>query len=135
VQGAVGAPGATGPTGATGAQGTNGPTSNQFNFDTAVHASNYTVPDTDTFIYYLLNNPSGSPANLNLPHASVKGRILYAIPANTSPAGVNKVTVTAQGTDSIFTGSNPAAQTNFSSQRPISLFSDGTGHWHVISTQ
>jgi hypothetical protein len=93
------------------------------------------VPDTDTFIYYLVNNPAGGgAANLILPHASVKGRILYAIPANASPAS-NRVTVTAQGSDSIFTGTSAVAQTSFSSQRPISLFSDGGTHWHVISTQ
>ena len=47
----------------------------------------------------------------------------------------NRVTVTAQGSDSIFTGTQAAALTNYSSQRPISLFSDGGSHWHVISTQ
>jgi len=135
-KGVSGAAGATGPTGPSGPQGTNGPTSNQFNFDPTVHNTNYTVPDTDTFIYYLVNNPvGGGPANLILPHASVKGRILYAIPANASPitvAGPTRVTVTAQGSDSIFTGSLPAAQASYSSQRPISLFSDGGTHWHVM---
>ena len=102
---------------------------------TTVHPNNYTVPDTDTFIYYLVNNPvGGGVANLNLPHATVKGRILYAIPANASPAS-SRVTVTAQGSDSIFTGTQATALTIYSSQRPISLFSDGGGHWHVISTQ
>jgi hypothetical protein len=135
-KGVSGAAGVTGPTGPVGPQGVNGPTSNQFNFDSTVHSTNYTVPDTDTFIYYLVNNPAGGgPANLILPHASVKGRILYAIPANASPAGPNRVTVTAQGSDSIFTGTQATALTSFSSQRPISLFSDGGTHWHVISTQ
>ena len=134
-KGVSGAAGAAGPSGAAGSQGANGPTSNQFNFDPTVHSTNYTVPDTDTFIYYLVNNPAGGgAANLILPHASVKGRILYAIPANASPAS-SRVTVTAQGSDSIFTGTLPAAQTSLTSQRPISLFSDGGTHWHVISTQ
>jgi hypothetical protein len=134
-QGSNGAAGAIGPTGPTGAQGANGPTSNQFNFDPTVHPNNYTVPDADTFIYYLVNNPAaGGTANLNLPHATVKGRILYAIPANASPAST-RVTVTAQGSDLIFTGTSAAPQANYSSQRPISLFSDGSGRWHVISTQ
>jgi len=134
-KGITGAAGATGPTGPSGAQGANGPTSNQFNFDQVVHPSNYTVPDSDTFIYYLVNNPvGGGAATLILPHASVKGRILYVIPANASPAG-NRVTVTAQGSDLIFTGTLPAAQGSFTSQRPISLFSDGGTRWHVISTQ
>ncbi len=134
-QGSNGPPGAAGPTGPTGPQGANGPTSNQFNFDATVHPNNYTVPDSDAFIYYLVNNPvAGGVANLNLPHATVKGRILYAIPANASPAP-ERVKVTAQGSDSIFTGTSAAAQANYSSQRPISLFSDGSGHWHVISTQ
>ena len=134
-QGALGAAGAAGPSGPTGPQGANGPTSNQFNFDPTVHPNNYTVPDTDAFIYYLVNNPvAGGVANLNLPHATVKGRILYAIPANASPAP-ERVKVTAQGSDSIFTGTQATTLTNYSSQRPISLFSDGSGHWHVISTQ
>ncbi len=134
-QGATGPVGNTGATGPTGPQGTNGPTSNQFNFDQTVHPNNYTVPDADTFIYYLVNNPAGGGAvTLFLPHATVKGRILYAIPANASPAG-NRVTITAQGSDSIFTGTQASALTTYTSQRPISLFSDGAGHWHVISTQ
>ena len=133
--GLAGPVGATGPTGATGPQGLNGPTSNQFNFDTTIHPNNYTIPDTDTFVYYLANNPTlGGPANLNLPHANVKGKVLIAIPANASPVGSpdgNRIKITAQAGDTIL-GSGPTAVTTLESQRPILLFSDSTGHWFLF---
>jgi hypothetical protein len=130
--GLSGAAGPTGPTGATGPSGAIGPTSNQFNFDTTIHPNNYTIPDTDPFIYYLVNNPlAGGPGNLNLPHANVRGRILIALPANASPVLPpigNRVQVTCQAGDTIL-GNGATPVTVVGSQRPLQLMSDGSGHW------
>lgn len=135
VQGVTGPAGATGATGAVGPHGVNGPTSNQFNFDTAIHPNNYQIPDSAVFIYYLVNNPTaGGPANLFLPHASVNGKMLIALPANASPVGSpdgNRISVTSQAGDTIL-GSGPSAVTFLESQRPICLFSDGSGHWFLF---
>lgn len=125
-----------GPTGPSGPRGFDGPTSNQFAFDPTVRPSDYTIPDTDTFIYYLVNNPTaGGSANLNLPHATVKGRVLIAIPANASPVAGDgfRVKVTSQGTDGIFGSTGTSSVTFFASQRPILLYTDGTGKWYLYN--
>ena len=134
-QGPAGAQGPIGASGAAGPTGINGPTSNQFNFDTTIHPTNYTVPDAAPYIYYLVNNPvGGGPANLILPHANVNGKVLIAIPANASPVAGgdgNRVQVLVQGSDTIL-GSAPTAVTFLESQRPICLTSDGSGHWFLF---
>jgi len=133
IQGFTGAAGPTGATGATGVQGSNGPTSNTFNFDTTLHASGYTIPDTDTFVYYLVNNVGAGFGVLNLPHATVAGRRLLAIPANPSNATF-RVQVSAQSGDVIFAQSS-SSQATLQSIGPILLFSDGNHHWYQIATQ
>jgi hypothetical protein len=134
VTGAPGATGATGPTGPTGPQGTNGPTGNQFNFDTTLHPSGYTIPDTDTFVSYLVNNGTSS-GTLVLPHATVRGRRLLAIPANASGNGSsNRLQLNTQSTDTIL-GTGASAVTTFATRGPVLLFSDGSGHWHIIAYQ
>jgi hypothetical protein len=134
-QGLAGAAGPSGATGAAGPTGVSGPTGNQFNFDTTIHPTNYIVSDSAPFIYYLVNNPlAGGPANLILPHANVNGKVLIAIPANASPVGSpdgNRIQVLVQGSDTIL-GSAPAPVTFLESQRPISLTSDGSGHWFLF---
>jgi hypothetical protein len=136
-----------GPLGPTGPQGANGPTSNQFGFDTVIHPlAGYTIPDTDTFIYYLTNNGGstsapGAPGNLTLPHATVSGRRLLAIPAN--PAKVPtpctasncRINVIAASGDTILGTGVAAGQPSFLAQGPVLLFSDGNHHWFVIATQ
>ena len=140
-QGAAGGPGIGGPIGPTGAQGTNGPTSNTFAFDTTVHASGYSIPDTDTFIYYLVNNAGGGPGNLTLPHAAVAGRRLLAIPANAAtvptPCTVAncRVQVIAQAGDTIFGTGVAAGQASFPAPGPVLMFSDGNHHWFIIAFQ
>ena len=129
--GLAGAAGAAGATGLTGPQGANGPTSNQFNFDTALHnPGGYTIPDSDTNIYYLTNNSLGGI--LTLPHATVSGRRVLAIPANA--ASGTRLQVNAQSGDTIYY-ETPGGQSSLNSQGPIMLFSDGNHHWYVIATQ
>ena len=140
-QGLAGATGTTGPTGPTGPQGANGPVSSQFGFDTTVHPTNYTIPDTDRFIYYLVNNTGGTPGNLILPGATVRGRRLLAIPANAATvptpctAANCRIKVTAAGSDTILGTGVAAGQASFLAQGPVLLFSDGNHHWLVIATQ
>ncbi len=125
--GGIGPQGATGATGAAGVQGTNGPAGNVFNMDTTPH-NNYTIPDTDTNIYYLANNVGGNPGTLVLPHANVTGKLIIVIPANVNPvSGDNGVTVSTQGGDTILNQTTP--QTSLTEQRTVKLISDGSGHW------
>ena len=140
--GSPGAAGAAGATGPTGPQGTNGPTSNIFNFDPTLHpAGGYTIPDTDTFVYYLTNNPAGGGSgDLTLPHATVSGRRLLAIPANASAVATNctgstcRLQLFAQSGDVIFDESSTST-TSLATLGPVLIFSDGNHHWYVIARQ
>ena len=58
-QGGVGPTGATGATGVTRSQGANGPTGSVFNADGVLLASGATIPATDTFVFYLVDNTAG----------------------------------------------------------------------------
>jgi hypothetical protein len=114
--------------------------------DTTVHPiGGYTIPDTDTFIYYLTNNAgststAGAPGNLTLPHATVSGKRVLAIPANAAnvPTPCNatncRIQLFAQSGDTIFFQS-PGGQSSMLAQGPVLLFSDGNHHWYVIATQ
>jgi hypothetical protein len=133
--GVQGAPGTTGPAGATGpggAQGLNGPTSNHFNFNTTTQASPFTIPPTDTFVYYVGNNPdAATPAVFNLPTAGVRGKLLVLFAANTFTTTGNRVQINRTGSDTIL-GTGPGSVTFVASQRPIMVQSDGAGHWILI---
>jgi hypothetical protein len=108
-----------------------------FTFDPTVRPNNYTIPDTDTFIYYLVNNPvGGGSANLNLPHANVLGRRLIAMARNPYSGGNSEaVQVTCQWSDMIIGIGGSATVTSVTSQRPILLVSDGSGHWYEFGGQ
>jgi hypothetical protein len=137
--GSQGASGAVGPTGPAGASGANGPTGNKFALDTALHASGYIIPDTDTFLYYLTNNPQGTPSacgavpNIVLPHSTTvgSGRVVIVSPGNVpNSTGVQcpGVSVTAQAGDTVIpTGVNASAH-------PLNLVSDGAGHWIIMNS-
>jgi Collagen triple helix repeat (20 copies) len=142
-QGSAGAAGSTGPqgaTGATGAQGTDGPNGNVFGMDPTVRATGYTIPDTDTFLVYMMNNPSG-PVTLNLPHASAAGRRLIAMVkfhtagnavGGGEPGGGSdtQLTVSAQSGNTILSN---LSGTSLGVPRIVELISDGAGHWLLIS--
>jgi len=139
VSGSPGAAGPTGPAGATGASGASGPTSNHFNLDTTLHDSPYTVPDTDTFLYYLTNNPVGTATTcggavtLNLPHSTVvgNGRIVIASPGNVPNSSAGQcpgVAFAAQTGDTLVpAGANASAH-------PLVVISDGAGHWIIMNS-
>jgi hypothetical protein len=135
--GATGALGLTGPVGPTGATGVNGPSGNHFSMDTTLHNSPYTIPDTDTFLYYLTNNPLGTASTcggavtLNLPHSTVvgAGRIVVASPGNVPLAnGCPGVAVATQGTDVLVPSGTNA------SYHPLVVVSDGAGHWIIANS-
>lgn len=89
--GLQGAAGATGTTGPVGPQGLNGPTGSVFNFNTTALASGAAISDTDSHIYYLVNNSGGAqnsdgsgqtkgnPATITLPDATIAGRVVVLI--------------------------------------------------------
>ncbi len=135
--GGTGALGLAGPAGATGATGTNGPSGNRFSLDTTLHNSPYTIPDTDTFLYYLTNNPVGTASTcggavtINLPHSTVvgAGRIVVASPGNVPLAslGCPGVAVATQGADVLVPSGINA------SNHPLVVVSDGAGHWIIAN--
>jgi len=118
--------GVTGPTGPSGASGANGPTTNKFNMDPTLRNSGYTIPDTDTFLMYRINNVASAHATITLPHANVAGKMVILIAANgVSSSGI---TVAAQSGNTILTGSGMSGTTK------LMVISDGSGHWIVLST-
>ena len=138
ITGATGAVGLVGAAGATGPSGANGPTSLQLNLDTTLRSSGYTIPDTDTFLYYLTNNPVGTAstcggaATINLPHSTVvgSGRMVIISPGNvpnSTSLQCPGVAVATQGTDALVpTGVNASAH-------PLVVTSDGVGHWIIMN--
>lgn len=140
--GTTGARGGTGPTGgpgATGASGTNGPVGNHFNLDTTLHNSGYTIPDTDTNLYYLTNNPVGTASTcgalvtINLPHSTAAGagRMAVISPGNVPDStGVQcpGVAVAVQAGDTLVpSGPNESAH-------PLFVMSNGAGHWIIFNS-
>lgn len=138
--GATGAVGLAGAVGATGASGVNGPTGNHFNLDTTLHATGYTIPDADTNLYYLTNNPvgtattCGSVVTMVLPHSTVvgSGRMVIISPGNVPARSDGQqcpgVAVTTQGTDTLVpSGANADAH-------PLVVISDGAGHWIIMNS-
>ena len=146
ITGNTGAAGAAGAAGPTGPQGVNGPNGNIGTMDTTVHPqSGYTIPDTDTFISYLTNNAgttttAGVPGILTLPHATVSGRKLLAIPVNATnvptpcTATTCRIELFAQSGDTILGQANGGPGFMLA-QGPVLLISDGNHHWYVIATQ
>lgn len=138
--GSLGPQGATGPQGPAGAAGLSGPTSNHFALDPTVRPSGYVIPDTDTYLYYLVNNGLGSAgacapsAIINLPHSAVvgAGRMVIVSSANvpnTSSQQCLGVTVAVQGGDTL---RSQTGGSTLSEAHPITLVSDGAGHWNVM---
>ncbi|MDE3167810.1 MAG: collagen-like protein [Acidobacteriota bacterium] len=138
--GAQGPQGATGPQGAAGAAGLSGPTSNHFALDPTVRPSGYTIPDNDTYLYYLVNNgvgtstACGASAIINLPHSGAvgAGRMVIVSSANvpnTSNQQCQGVTVAVQGGDTL---RSQTGGSTLSEAHPITLVSDGAGHWNVM---
>jgi hypothetical protein len=102
--GIAGIPGVVGPTGATGATGVTGPIgptfSNTYAADSTTRTNGYTIPGTDPFAVYVLNNSSG-PATITLPLAgTLKGKRV-AIQATAFNPTTARITVAAQGADHI----------------------------------
>lgn len=136
--GATGAVGLAGSAGATGSAGANGPSGNHFNMDTTLHDSPYTIPDTDTYLYYLTNNPVGTASTcggavtMNLPHSTVvgAGRMVIISPGNVPNATAAQcpgVAVAAQSGDTVVpSGTNADAHA-------LVVVSDGAGHWMIIN--
>lgn len=140
VTGPPGPQGATGPTGIQGVQGANGPSGNQFNM--AFLAANATIADTDSNIYYVVNNSAG-PTSVTLPKSQPAGRRLtinvqFYTQGNVAnaqdPGGGTRtaqLTVRTQNSETITSGGTPVT-TISNIVRVIQMFSDGAGHWIVV---
>ncbi len=138
--GATGNQGSQGPQGATGSAGTQGPTgaqvlgpsSNQFSLDTTVHANNYTIPNTDTFVYYLVGNGTGGPTNLILPKSAnvPVGRLIVGIPGNPTGASTQGVSFQVQSGDSLVDAGTAVATVGSNSS--ITVVNLGSGTWQVV---
>jgi hypothetical protein len=138
--GLQGSTGITGPAGATGAAGAGGAVTNKFSIDTVKHNSGYTIPDTDTFLYYLTNNPVGTSnscggsVTINLPHSVTvgAGRMIIIMPGNvpapTTAISCYGVTVAVQSGDSLITQSGGNTSTH-----AFFAVSDGAGHWLMMN--
>jgi hypothetical protein len=94
--------------------------------DPTLRGTGYTIPDTDTFLMYRINNLVNAHAAITLPHANVAGKMVILIAAN----GVanSGITVAAQSGNTIQTGSGTSGTTK------VMVISDGSGHWIVLST-
>ena len=124
--GPIGAAGPQGQPGPDGPQGANGPSGSKFNMDTALHNNGYAIPDTDTFLYYLMNNVSGSHAVVTLPHATVAGKMVIVLAGNNvTNSGVGVAVLSG---DTLSTGSGSLGSTK------VMVLSDGNHHWIVLST-
>jgi len=134
LQGATGTSGSQGP---TGSQGTNGATSDVFNFNTTPLSSGATISDSDTNMYYLVNNSGGVQGSggtgqtighsvtITLPDATIAGRVVVLIATcrtissgnscnvvtdgNSEPIAASQVTAGIQGSDTIVTIDNGAS--------------------------
>ena len=131
------AAGATGPTGPTGPQGTNGPTSNQFNFDPTVHPNNYTVPDTDTFIYYLVNNPAGGWTRPISFCPTPRSRAGFCTPYQPTPRPQSDPGHGDSPGERLDLYGNrwPRRKRVTPRSAPSACSATAATHWHVISTQ
>jgi len=169
LMGAPGGPGPTGPTGptgATGAQGANGPTGNVFDTQTTPlrDPSNATIPDTDTHMYYLVDNSggtqngtthtsTGNPQTITLPHATTAGRVVIlvatcrtistsntcniATDSNSQPISGAQILANAQSGDTIILNGGsetPSASQAAAQEFTLTLFTDGNHHWYVFDT-
>jgi len=135
--GPFGPTGPTGPVGVSGASGTNGPADNRFNMDTTLHGT-YTIPDFDSYLYYLTNNPVGTSTacggavTITLPHSTVvgSGRMVIISPGNVPNSTTLQcpgVAVTAQSGDTLVpSGSNASAH-------PLVAISNGAGSWIIMN--
>jgi hypothetical protein len=108
-----------------------------------VRNSGYTIPDSDTYLYYLVNNgigttsACGAAAALNLPHSTAvgAGRIVIASPANvplpTTVICTQLVTVAVQSGDTL---RSQGGASSLTAAHPITAVSDGAGHWIVMNS-
>jgi len=106
-----------GATGITGAAGANGPTGNVFATDTSALTTGATISDTDTHIYYFVNNTggtqnsdgslvsSGKPQTISLPHATTAGRVVVLIAICRTVSSSNTCNVATDGNSQPIDGS------------------------------
>jgi hypothetical protein len=135
--GNAGSTGPNGPTGPTGAQGANGPTGNVFSMQTTALSTGATISDTDTHMYYLVDNSggtqnsagsgasSGKPATITLPHATTPGRVVVLIATCRTVSTANTCNIATDGNSQSIDGEQIIANVQ-SGDTIISLGTDST---------
>jgi Bacterial Ig domain len=122
--GPTGLNGANGATGSTGAV-SNGPTGSVFPLDSTALTTS-TISDTDSNLYYSVNNSSATQT-ITLPHAAVgSGR---AAVLSTNTANTTNFTVLTASGDFIRPGSS---LTSYNSTT-IQLVADGANTWYILA--
>ena len=103
---------------------------------------NATIGDTDTNIYYVVNNSTG-PTSVTLPKNQPAGRRVAInvqfytagnVPNAPDPGGGTRtaqLTVHSQSPETITSGGAPVT-TISNIVRVIQMYSDGAGHWIVV---
>jgi hypothetical protein len=121
--GATGSNGSNGSAGPTGVQGANGPTGNVFSMQTTALSNGATISDTDTHMYYLVDNSggiqnsatagasSGHPATITLPNATTPGRVVVLIATCRTVSTANTCNVATDGGSQSMDGSQIIANT------------------------
>ena len=100
--------------------------SNDWSAATRTINSGDTIADSDTHLYFVVNNSSG-PVSITMPHANVRGKLIEVV--GTSKA--NTITVNRQGTD-VIDSTYAAGGTNATTDCFVGLLSEGNGRWKVV---
>jgi hypothetical protein len=94
--------------------------------DTTLRTTGYVIPDTDHFLFYLINNVASANASITLPHATVAGKMVILIAAN----GVaNSGILPAVQTGNTLVSNNSGAP----GVTKVIALSDGAGKWYILS--
>lgn len=127
-QGPAGNQGVSGAQGATGAAGPTGPViSNDWSpaYVELTGSTSFTIASTDTHFYFRINN-SSTTVTVQLPPATVFGKVIQIIPL--APGSTHPYTVSAPGGSTIQqVGSGVSSIPGI--QGPSLFFSDGAGNW------
>ncbi len=124
--GPVGIQGPIGPTGPTGAQAP--PITNDWSaaYSNLTGNNSFTITGSDTHFYFRVDNSAAS-VTVQLPPATVFGKVVTIIPSTPGPSHPLTITSPAGSMIQIAPGNSTAAVTG--QQGPALFFSDGAGNW------
>lgn len=123
-QGPIGLTGATGATGPAGPEGPGG--SGLLSMDTTVHSSGYTIPNSDTYGSYLINNACCTVSTITMPVGTTAGRTFLVV------GSVNngyEIQVAVQAGDTLIDSGGCGGNYLWGSGQMVS---DGNHNWYII---